>query len=149
MCDLRHPLHCRRGCPCKNLRRQPESCPRNPQCAGCNAKSTSRVSTTPPNGSFLPRKQVGKVTRWHVKPRKQDWHLGAPDMAIRGLDGLVLNCAAHREDCGEAEARPDALARDVGAIAQSQRAGLLHGPRRGASAFSHEMETDKRSRASR
>jgi hypothetical protein len=83
----------------------------------------------------LPRKQVGKVTRWHVKRRKQDWHLGAPDMATRGLDGLVLNCAAHREDCGEAEARPDALARDVGAIAQSQRAGLLHGPRRGRSPF--------------
>jgi hypothetical protein len=53
-------------------------------------------------------------------------------MATRGLDGLVLNCAAYREDCGEAEALPDALARDVGAIAQSQRAGLLHGPRRGA-----------------
>jgi hypothetical protein len=53
-------------------------------------------------------------------------------MATRGLDGLVLNCAAYREDCGEAEALPDALARDVGAIAQSQGAGLLHGPRRGA-----------------
>jgi hypothetical protein len=32
----------------------------------------SRVSGMPPNGWFLPRKQVGDVTRWRVEPRKQD-----------------------------------------------------------------------------
>jgi hypothetical protein len=61
-------------------------------------------------------------------------------MATRGLDALVLHCAAHREDCGEAEDCPDALNRDVGARAQSLRAGLLHGARRGAFALSHEWK---------